>query len=156
MIPNLLTYGAIGLGLSLAILTYRLIQYEQTKPIPRSLIINTTYAYMILTIILSLTGFVSESVNQKSEIKSIKEELKTLQDENNNLKITLNNLKNTNTKFEKIKHTLDSLTNHKTSILKDWKSMDQSDPAYIKVIRQVRTELINLNASIQKELESSN
>ncbi len=156
MTPNLLTYGAIGLGLSLAILTYRLIQYEQTKPIPRSLIINTTYAYMILTIILSLTGFVSESVNQKSEIKSIKEELKTLQDENNNLKTTLINLKETNTKFEKIKHTLDSLTNHKTSILKDWKSMDQSDPSYIKVIRQVRTELINLNASIQKELELAN
>ena len=108
---------------------------------------------MILTIILSLTGFISESISQKSEIKSIKEEIKTLQDENNNLKTTLINLKETNTKFEKIKHTLDSLTNHKNTILKDWKSMDQSDPAYIKVIRQVRSELINLNSSIQNELK---
>ena len=152
MLPNLLTYGAIGLGLSLAILTYRLIQTEQSKPIPRSLIINTTYAYMILTIILSLIGFISESLSQKEQILSLKELIRNYEYENNNIKLTLNNIKETNSKFEKLKHTLDSLTSHKSTILKDWKSMDQSDPAYIKVIRQIRSELININNLIQNEL----
>ena len=73
---------------------------------------------------------------------------------NENLKVSIFKLKETTYKFEKIKHALDSLTNHKTSLLKDWKSMDQSDPAYIKVIRQIRSELINLNSAIQKELDN--
>jgi len=154
MFPNLLTYGAIGLGLSLAILTYRLIQFEQTKPLPRSLIIKTTYAYMVLTIVLSLTGFISESYNEKEKIKNITQTLFEFQKENENLKVSIFKLKETTYKFEKIKHALDSLTNHKTSLLKDWKSMDQSDPAYIKVIRQIRSELINLNSAIQKELDN--
>ena len=154
MFPNLLTYGAIGLGLSLAILTYRLIQFEQTKPLPRSLIIKTTYAYMVLTIVLSLTGFISESYNEKEKIKNITQTLLEVQKENENLKVSILKLKETTNKFEKIKHALDSLTNHKTSLLKDWKSMDQSDPAYVKVIRQIRSELINLNSAIQKELDN--
>lgn len=153
---NFLAYGAVGLGLALALLTFRIIQSEQKKDQPRSSIIKTTYAFMILAIILSLSGFVVESFGQKQQINILSEKLELMEIENYNMRIGIDNLKQVNTKFEKIKHALDSLCNSKGQILRGWRDMDQSEPAYIRLVKQIRTDLTNLHGLIEKELDLAN
>lgn len=57
---NFLAYGAIGLGLALALLAYLLLRQEQGKVKPRKEIIKAIYVFMGFALILSLGGFVGE------------------------------------------------------------------------------------------------
>ncbi|WP_129557165.1 hypothetical protein [Azospirillum baldaniorum] len=53
---KLLGYGLSGLGLSLAILSYRLLLAEQKVARPRSSIITSIYVFMVFSVVLTLIG----------------------------------------------------------------------------------------------------
>lgn len=57
-----LTYGAIGLGLALAILAYRLLSKEQSLAKPRREMFRPIYVFMLFSTVLFLTGFVLEFI----------------------------------------------------------------------------------------------
>jgi hypothetical protein len=63
-LSKFLEYGALGLGLSLAILTYKLIKSEQQKDQPRKSILITVYVFMIFSLTLSTLGFVAENLKE--------------------------------------------------------------------------------------------
>jgi hypothetical protein len=139
---NLISYGAIGLGLALAILTFKLLNNEQKKQNPNSNIIISSYGFMILSIIISLSGFISESINKKYEHSKIIKENDKLTTQNLILLSTIEKLKSTNQQFEKIKHTLDTLLDIKGSILN--KS---------QTISQIKNELVIIQETMKKELK---
>jgi predicted PurR-regulated permease PerM len=139
---NLISYGAIGLGLALAILTFKLLNNEQKKQNPNSNIIISSYGFMILSIIISLSGFISESINKKYEHSKIIKENDKLTTQNLILLSTIEKLKSTNQQFEKIKHTLDTLLDIKGSILN--KS---------QTISQIKNELVVIQETMKKELK---
>jgi heme O synthase-like polyprenyltransferase len=53
---SFLAYGAIGVGLALAILAYRLLSQEQKLKSPRRMFINSVYVFMVFSLILSAGG----------------------------------------------------------------------------------------------------
>lgn len=55
-----LAYGAIGLGLALAVLAYRLLSKEQAQPRPRREMFKPIYVFMAFSLVLCLTGFALE------------------------------------------------------------------------------------------------
>jgi hypothetical protein len=59
-LSNFLTYGAIGLGLALALLSFRLLALEQKIAKPRSEILRAAYVFMAFALILAGAGFASE------------------------------------------------------------------------------------------------
>lgn len=139
---NLISYGAIGLGLALAILTFKLLNNEQKKQNPNSNIIISSYGFMILSIVISSAGFISESTNKKYEHAKVLKENDKLTTQNIILLSTIERLKATNQQFDKIKHTLDTLLDIKGSIL----SKSQT-------ISQVKSELVLIQETMKKELK---
>jgi len=139
---NLISYGAIGLGLALAILTFKLLNNEQKKQNPNSNIIISSYGFMILSIVISSAGFISESTNKKHEHAKVLKENDKLTTQNIILLSTIERLKATNQQFDKIKHTLDTLLDIKGSIL----SKSQT-------ISQVKSELVLIQETMKKELK---
>lgn len=137
MFINFLSYGGIGLGLALAILTYRIIICEQKKSNPNIKIMFLTYGFMILSIIMSGFGFALEI--KKTE--NLKEENEKIVFQNTLLQNKLERLKENNDKFEKIKHSLDLLLDVKGSLIK------KSD-----TISNIKSELILIQQTMKKEL----
>lgn len=134
---DILSYGAIGLGLALATLAFRLINNEQKKEKPSSKIVFMTYAFIILAIILAGMGFTSEN----KELKNLQDENKKIKNQNFILQSSIESLKETNNKFEKVKHSIDLLLNIKGSLI------NKSDK-----ISEIKSQLILIQETIQKEL----
>lgn len=63
---DFLKYGAIGISLALAILSYRLLSKEQAKTEPRDSILRSIGYYMALTLVLSLLFGISEILTKQS------------------------------------------------------------------------------------------
>ncbi len=62
-----LRYGAIGLGLALAVLAFLLLQQEQKIAKPRKEIIKTIYVFMGFALVLSIFGFSLEHFKSSQE-----------------------------------------------------------------------------------------
>ena len=73
---NFLAYGAVGLGLALAVLAYLLLRQEQGIAKPRNEIIKAIYMFMGFALILSLSGFVGEFLkSDAASIGSVRDQL---------------------------------------------------------------------------------
>jgi hypothetical protein len=62
-----LKYGAIGLGLALAVLAFLLLQREQKVARPRKEIVKTIYVFMGFALFLSVAGFLLEYAKSSQE-----------------------------------------------------------------------------------------
>jgi hypothetical protein len=60
MLIDLLKYGALGLGLALAILVYRLLRSEQRREVSREPILKAIRLYMLFSLLLAGSGFAIE------------------------------------------------------------------------------------------------
>lgn len=137
MITDILKYGGLGLGLALAFLSYKLIATEQRKDKPNKNIMFLTYGFFILSIVVSGMGFVSE----RKELEELKKENEKLSMQIAIFQSSINKLKETNSKFESIKHTIDTLLDIKGSLI------NKSE-----TIQQVKSQLILIQDAIKKEL----
>jgi len=77
---NLLAYGAIGLGLALAVLAYLLLRKEQTFARPRAQILRAIYVFMGFSLILSAAGFLGEYNKLQMNLNSSRSLIRTLMD----------------------------------------------------------------------------
>lgn len=71
MLIDYLKYGALGLGLALAILTYRLLVKEQSQTRPRRNMLTAIYAFMFFSLALTFSGFISE-MSKHPELDRVK------------------------------------------------------------------------------------
>ena len=67
-----LRYGAIGLGLALAVLTYLLLKQEQKLDQPRPQMLRASYAFMLLAVLLSAAGFWLESAKSDQAAEQLR------------------------------------------------------------------------------------
>ena len=74
---NYLVYGAVGLGLVLAVLAYRLLSKEQERPgATRASLLRATYVFMAFALALAAGGFASEYLkSDASQIGTVRAEL---------------------------------------------------------------------------------
>ena len=80
-----LAYGAIGVGLALALLAYRLLSKEMDMTVPRPVVIRAIYVFMAFALVLASAGFVSEyltktDVQLQTELAKLKQERNSLRD----------------------------------------------------------------------------
>lgn len=61
----LLSYGSIGLGCILAVLTYFLLRREQANPKPRKPLLNSIFGFMVFSLLLCVLGIVAQFIEKR-------------------------------------------------------------------------------------------
>jgi predicted PurR-regulated permease PerM len=133
---ELLSYGAPGLALALAILAYWLLRREQTIPKPRRDILKTIYVFMAFALILALVGFITAFKTNQEVSQTV---FKTNQQ--------ISELKNARSKVEAL------------MVLKEGKVdrlLEQLGPnaneQFFREIREIQTDLREIDHEINKAL----
>jgi hypothetical protein len=139
-LANLLSYGAIGLGLALAILAYLLLRTEQQVARPRKPIITAIYVFMCFSLVLSAAGFVSEYL--RSDAATIPD----LRDELAEKTKTLTNLSSS-------RQVLNALMDVKGGKIERLKRLDPRDPSYVPLVQEIQRDLEDIDENIRKALE---
>lgn len=66
-----LTYGALGIVLALAVLTFRLLNKEQEKNPPRKSILKAIYTFMAFAVLVMVLGIIAEFLKNPENVKTI-------------------------------------------------------------------------------------
>ncbi len=148
MIISCLSYGAIGLGLALALLSYKLLRNEQSILLPRPAIIRAIYVFMIFTFLLCLAGFSFEIINQNKEIIKLVSNAAELNKSIDSMKNHVLSLEAIIRKLDKMKHGIDLLTNIKGDRLN---KLDASVD-YSSQFQSIKRDLTVINDAIRREL----
>lgn len=137
---NLLTYGAIGLGLALAILAYLLLRTEQRVDRPRKQIITAIYGFMFFSFFLCSAGFMSEYFQSDvGEIPKLQEKINRMTDRLTTLSSS--------------RQVIAALMNQKDGKIKRLENLDPADPSYVPLVKEIQRDLKSLDQSIRKALE---
>ena len=148
---NFLAYGAIGLGLALAVLAYRLLAKEQERDAPaRRPILAATYVLMGFALVLAAGGFVGEYLkSDASSISALRQELaeKTsllseLQEKHRKVESGLNNSRT-------LMLSLMDLKDGKVARLKD---LDPKSPEFVPLVLEIQSDLTQLDRSLRVAL----
>ena len=152
---NLLVYGTIGLSLALAILTFRLLRAEQTVAVPRRSILTAIYIYMIFTLLLGMIGFTAEIINKNKDLIYLQAQVSELLGAVQFYKDNITKLQSVINKFDKLKHALELLNKVKGDKINNWDSLDETDPSYLIMMREIRKDLKNINDTVNQEIMTS-
>jgi hypothetical protein len=152
---NLLVYGTIGLSLALAILTFRLLRAEQAVTVPRRSILTAIYIYMIFTLLLGMIGFTAEIINKNKDLIYLQAQVSELLGAVQFYKDNITKLQSVINKFDKLKHALELLNKVKGDKINNWDSLDETDPSYLIMMREIRKDLKNINDTVNQEIMTS-
>jgi hypothetical protein len=152
---NLLVYGTIGLSLALAILTFRLLRAEQTVAVPRRSILTAIYIYMIFTLLLGMIGFTADVINKNKDLIYLQAQVSELLGAVQFYKDNISKLQSVINKFDKLKHALELLNKVKGDKINNWDSLDETDPSYLIMMREIRKDLKNINDTVNQEIMTS-
>jgi len=152
---NLLVYGTIGLSLALAILTFRLLRAEQTVAVPRRSILTAIYIYMIFTLLLGMIGFTADVINKNKDLIYLQAQVSELLGAVQFYKDNITKLQSVINKFDKLKHALELLNKVKGDKINNWDSLDETDPPYLIMMREIRKDLKNINDTVNQEIMTS-
>jgi len=152
---NLLVYGTIGLSLALAILTFRLLRAEQTVAVPRRSILTAIYIYMIFTLLLGMIGFTADIINKNKDLIYLQTQVSELLGAVQFYKDNVSKLQSVINKFDKLKHALELLNKVKGDKINNWDSLDETDPSYLIMMREIRKDLKNINDTVNQEIMTS-
>lgn len=149
---GLLRYGAIGLGLGLAVLAFWLLRNEQQVAKPRRQILTAVYVFMSFSLLLSVGGFVSEYVRSQSTadqraIEELKARADDLDKQVKEKEAALNNLKSTRQLFQ-------GLLGLKGEKLEDLGRLDPTSAAYRDMVQQIQRDLVAIDRQLAAALES--
>ena len=148
---NFLAYGAIGLGLALAVLAYRLLAKEQDRKAPaRRSILTATYVFMGFALVLATGGFVGEYLkSDAASMSGLREQLdeKTkllaeLQEEHRKVTSGLDNSR----------ALINSLMSLKEGKVERLKQLDPNAPEFVPLVREIQADLTQLDTSLRKAL----
>jgi len=152
---NLLVYGTIGLSLALAILTFRLLRAEQTVAVPRRSILTAIYIYMIFTLLLGMIGLTADIINKNKDLIYLQAQVSELLGAVQFYKDNVSKLQSVINKFDKLKHALELLNKVKGDKINNWDSLDETDPSYLIMMREIRKDLKNINDTVNQEIMTS-
>ena len=136
---NLLSYGAIGLGLGLASLAYLLLRTEQRVSRPRKQIVTAIYVFMIFALVLSAAGFVSEYLrSDASAVPELRRELAAKEQALAGLST--------------LQRVLDALMNVKDRKIERLKHLDPKDPSYASLVLEIQRDLEVIDENIRQAI----
>jgi hypothetical protein len=158
---KLLSYGAIGLGCILAVLSFFLLRKEQDKPQPRQVMLHAIKMYMAFSLFLTVVGFVAEYLHYNatqaigskdqtiSELKAQLEERKTELDA---AKKSLSTAQEKISNLAAAHKVLDALMSQKDGKVQRLSELDPKDMAFGKLVNEIRKDLESIDKEIQKSL----
>jgi AICAR transformylase/IMP cyclohydrolase PurH len=149
---NFLAYGAIGLGLALAVLAYRLLSKEQDrKAAARGPILTATYVFMAFALVLAAGGFVSEYQNSDaSQIAGVRAELTKSNSELKSLQAKHDQMRE---KVNVSQAVMRSLMNLKGGKLASLKQLDPKSLAYNNLVKEIQRDLEQIDEGFKVALE---
>lgn len=144
-----LAYGAIGLGLSLAILNFHLLRNEQLLNNPRPQMLRAIYAFMCLTLLLTIAGFTSEYLDRSKEIWRLTNNLAEINDTIEGFRKYVSKLETTIKSFDKMRHGLDLLTSVKGDKLSrvNGKTVESD-------LSSLKADLVSINEAMKRQLNA--
>lgn len=147
-----LAYGAIGLGLALAILAYRLLSKEQERPgHARAPVLRAIYVFMAFSLVLVGGGLVKEHLGSegskigevRADLEKTRSELKALQEKHQNMSEGVN----------VSSAVMRNLMDLKIGKIDRLKGLSPSSPAYALLVQEIVVDLEKLDTGLKKALE---
>lgn len=147
-----LAYGAIGLGLALAILAYRLLSKEQERPgNARAPVLRAIYVFMAFSLVLVGGGLVKEYLGSegskigevRADLEKARSELEALQEKHQNMSEGVN----------VSSAVMESLMHLKVGKVTRLKGLNPSEPAYAQLVQEIVADLEQFDTGLKKALE---
>jgi hypothetical protein len=147
-----LSYGAIGLGLALAVLAYKLLSREQERPADaRPTILRGAYVFMTFALVLAAGGFVSEfALSDAAEMPTVSAELRETKAELDSLRAKHQLMREELNVSRSVMRTLIDLKTGKVGELKD---LDPESPAYSTLVNSIQRDLQEIDSSLRRALK---
>jgi len=145
-----LAYGAVGLGLALAVLAYRLLTKEQDMKTPRQMLVNAIYVFMGFSLVLTGAGFVSEYV--KSDASSIDRVRAELSDKTKQLTDLQERYAAVEQALTTSRTVMQSLMDIKQGKVSRLKQLDPKAPEYVPLVQEIQADLERLDKSLKDAL----
>ena len=149
---NYLAYGAIGLGLALAVLAFRLLSKEQERPgATRAPLLRATYVFMAFALALAAGGFVSEYLkSDAAQIGSVRTELEKTTSELQALRAKHQEMRENLNVSRTVMRSLMDLKQGKVTRLKQ---LDPLSPEYVPLVKEIQGDLESLDKGFRKVLD---
>jgi hypothetical protein len=149
-LSNFLAYGAIGLGLALAVLAYLLLRQEQSVAKPRKEIVKAIYVFMGFALVLRLGGFVSEFL--KSDVASIGPVRAQLDEKTKQLAEVEEKYRQVDQKLRSSRMLMQSLMSLKGGKVERLKYLDPRAMEYTALVREIQADLERIDGSLNEAL----
>lgn len=147
---NFLAYGAIGLGLALAILAYKLLSQEQKLRAPRKQIVRAIYVFMAFALTLSAGGFVGEYL--KSDASAIGTVRTQLDEKTKRLVEIEGKYGQIDQQLSSSRMLVRSLMDLKKGKLERLKQLDPQAPEYVPLVREIQLDLEQIDRGLNNAL----
>lgn len=149
---NYLAYGAIGLGLALGVLAYRLLAREQERPgAARTPLLRATYIFMGFGLLLAAGGFVSEYLrNDASQIGAVRADLERT---SGALQTLQANHQAVRESIMVSRAVMRSLMDQKEGKVTRLKQLDPLSSEYVPLVKAIQADLELLDTGLRKTLD---
>ena len=148
---NFLAYGAIGLGLALAVLSYFLLRKEQEMVKPGSEAIKAIYVFMFFSLALSAGAFVAESF--KSDATSVEQLKADVTQKTAELEKTELEYRQIEQRLSNARSQMQSVMNIKEGKIARMNQLDPSKPEYPALVREIQKDLEEIDDELGKVLD---
>lgn len=147
-----LAYGAIGLGLALAILAYRLLSKEQERPgSARAPVLRAIYVFMAFSLVLVGGGLVKEYLGSEgSKIGEVRADLEKARSALQALQVEHQKMNEGVNVSVAVMRNLMALKVGKIDRLK---ALNPLSPAYTLLVQEIVVDLEQIDAGLKKTLE---
>ncbi|MDF3868450.1 hypothetical protein P3W53_28605 [Pseudomonas denitrificans (nom. rej.)] len=150
-LASFLTYGAIGLGLALALLSYRLLRSEQAVERPRPGFLRAIYIYMCFSLVLVVGGLVGEHF--KPDAAAAKQLQVRAESQAKEIEALKTQIADANNKLQRSQLRIGDLMNLKSGKLRQLIDA-RTDPAREALLQSISEDLANIDALISNALAS--
>jgi hypothetical protein len=145
---DFLTYGAIGLGLGLAVLAYLLLRKEQEIVEPRTKIIKAIYVFMGFALLLTAGGFMGEYL--KSEATAVDPLRAQLKEKDRRVLEIEEQYRQVTQQLSSSRDSIEMLLDLKDGKIARLRDIDPSSPGYVALIREIQNDLEQIDRNMKK------
>ena len=147
---DFLQYGAIGLGLALAVLAYLLLQKEQAVAKPRREIVKAIYVFMGFSLVLASAGFGAEYA--RSDAASVGKLRAELEERARNLSTVEEKYRQTAQELSSSRSLIYQLMTLKGGKIERLKQLNSKAPEYVALVAEIQKDLEAIDRAINHAL----
>ena len=149
---KLLAYGAIGLGLALAVLSFFLLRKEQDMVTPRRELIRAIYVFMFFALVLSAGAFVAESFKtDQTSVAQLQTDLVLKSTELERLELEKRKIEQ---RLSQARSQMQSVMNIKEGKIARMNTLDPEKPEFPALVREIQRDLEEIDAELAKVLDA--